>query len=51
MVRSAGNDTYNYVDPVVRDVFNTGDTGDNTTIRFRTDNPGKLFADIKSELD
>ncbi|KAJ7724388.1 laccase [Mycena metata] len=44
VVRSAGSDTYNYLDPVVRDVVNTGaDATDNTTIRFRTDNAGPWF--------
>ncbi|VDC02847.1 unnamed protein product [Peniophora sp. CBMAI 1063] len=43
VVRSAGNDTYNYVDPVVRDVVSTGATGDDVTIRFTTDNPGPWF--------
>ncbi|KAJ7116103.1 laccase [Mycena crocata] len=41
VVKSAGNDTFNFVDPVIRDVTNTGaDTTDNTTIRFVTDNAG-----------
>ncbi|KAJ2911594.1 hypothetical protein MD484_g8822, partial [Candolleomyces efflorescens] len=41
VVKSAGIDTpYNYVNPVRRDVVNTGDVGSNTTIRFRTDNSG-----------
>ncbi|KAI0290166.1 laccase [Russula brevipes] len=43
VVRSAGNSTYNYVDPVVRDVVSIGDDGDNVTIRFFTDNPGPWF--------
>ncbi|KAI0035616.1 laccase [Vararia minispora EC-137] len=43
VVRSAGNDTYNFVDPVVRDVVSTGVLGDQTTIRFVTDNPGPWF--------
>jgi hypothetical protein len=45
VVRSAGNSTYNYVDPVVRDVVSIGDvaTNDNVTIRFFTDNPGPWF--------
>ncbi|KAJ7720366.1 laccase [Mycena maculata] len=41
VVKSAGNSTYNFNNPIVRDVVNTGtDTTDNTTIRFTTDNPG-----------
>nr|WGJ61556.1 laccase 15 precursor [Cerrena unicolor] len=43
VVRSAGQDTPNYDDPIVRDVVNTGATGDNVTIRFTTDNPGPWF--------
>ncbi|KJA22740.1 multicopper oxidase [Hypholoma sublateritium FD-334 SS-4] len=40
VVRSAGSTVYNYVNPVRRDVVNTGVAGDNTTIRFQTDNAG-----------
>ncbi|KAI9459879.1 laccase [Lactarius psammicola] len=43
VVRSAGNSSYNFVNPVVRDVVSIGNTGDNTTIRFFTDNPGPWF--------
>ncbi|KAH9963709.1 laccase [Lactifluus volemus] len=43
VVRSAGNSTYNFVDPVIRDVVNIGEEGDNVTIRFFTDNPGPWF--------
>ncbi|OBZ71971.1 Laccase-4 [Grifola frondosa] len=43
VVRSAGSDTYNYVNPVQRDVVSTGTPGDNVTIRFTTDNPGPWF--------
>ncbi|KAI9450837.1 laccase [Lactarius psammicola] len=37
VVRSAGNSTYNFVDPVVRDVVSIGNTGDNdiTTAAWR----------------
>ena len=42
-MRSAGSDTYNYVNPAQRDVVSTGTSGDNVTIRFRTDNPGPWF--------
>ncbi|KAF9524417.1 yellow laccase [Crepidotus variabilis] len=40
VVRSAGSSTYNFANPVKRDVVNTGGAGDNVTIRFKTDNPG-----------
>jgi len=43
VVRSAGNTTYNYDNPVIRDVVSNGDPGDNVTIRFMTDNPGPWF--------
>ncbi|KIL65095.1 multicopper oxidase [Amanita muscaria Koide BX008] len=40
VVRSAGSKTYNYINPVIRDVVSTGDSNDNVTIRFTTDNAG-----------
>ncbi|KAJ7935956.1 laccase [Mycena leptocephala] len=41
VIKSAGNDTYNFDNPIIRDVVTTGtDTTDNTTIRFVTDNAG-----------
>lgn len=40
VVRSAGNSTYNFVNPVRRDVVSAGLAGDNVTIRFQTDNAG-----------
>ncbi|KAF9256451.1 laccase B [Marasmius fiardii PR-910] len=43
VVRVAGSDTYNYANPVRRDVVNTGGGSDNVTFRFRTDNPGPWF--------
>ncbi|KAJ7181074.1 laccase [Mycena filopes] len=44
VIRSAGNDSYNFVDPVIRDVVSTGSaTTDNTTLRFVTDNAGPWF--------
>ncbi|KAJ6550409.1 laccase [Mycena vulgaris] len=44
VVRSAGNDTYNYDNPVVRDVVSTGNsTNDLTVFRFKTDNAGPWF--------
>ncbi|KAK6969220.1 multicopper oxidase/laccase [Favolaschia claudopus] len=43
VVRSAGSTTYNWDDPVIRDVVTTGSaTTDNTTIRFVTDNAGPV---------
>ena len=35
VVRSAGSEAYNYMNPPRRDVVNTGVAGDNVTIRFR----------------
>ncbi|KAF8469267.1 laccase [Russula ochroleuca] len=43
VVRSAGNSTYNFDNPIIRDVVSIGDPGDNVTIRFFTDNPGPWF--------
>ncbi|KAJ6582164.1 laccase 2 precursor [Mycena capillaripes] len=44
VIRSAGNSTYNFDDPVIRDVVSTGPaTTDNTTFRFVTDNAGPWF--------
>ena len=43
VVRSAGNSSYNFVDPIVRDVVSIGDSTDNVTIRFFTDNSGPWF--------
>ncbi|KAF8895919.1 laccase lcc5 [Mucidula mucida] len=43
VVRSAGMDTYNYENPVRRDVVSLGAAGDNVTVRFTTDNPGPWF--------
>ncbi|KAJ8094124.1 laccase, multicopper oxidase, benzenediol:oxygen oxidorectuctase [Marasmius tenuissimus] len=40
VVRVAGSSTYNYANPVRRDVVNIGGASDNVTIRFSTDNPG-----------
>ncbi|KAI9433619.1 laccase [Lactarius psammicola] len=40
VVRSAGNSSYNFDNPVIRDVVSMGNAGDNITIRFFTDNPG-----------
>nr|DAA04514.1 TPA_exp: laccase 9 [Coprinopsis cinerea okayama7\ len=43
VVRSAGSSTYNYENPVRRDVVDVGGASDNVTIRFTTDNPGPWF--------
>ncbi|KAJ7153885.1 laccase 1 [Mycena crocata] len=44
VIRSAGNATYNFINPPIRDVVSTGPaTTDNTTIRFVTDNAGPWF--------
>ncbi|KAI0252556.1 laccase [Lactifluus subvellereus] len=43
VVRSAGNSSYNFNNPVIRDVVSIGNAGDNVTIRFFTDNPGPWF--------
>ncbi|KAG1861684.1 laccase [Suillus subluteus] len=41
VIRSAGSNNYNYVNPIMRDTVDTGNsTGDRVTIRFITDNPG-----------
>jgi hypothetical protein len=43
VVLSAGNSTYNYDNPVVRDVVGIGEKGDNVTTRFTADNAGPWF--------
>nr|ADX07319.1 putative laccase 5 [Flammulina velutipes] len=43
VVRSAGSSTYNYENPVRRDVVSIGQPGDEVTIRFLTDNAGPWF--------
>ncbi|KAF8259954.1 laccase [Lactarius quietus] len=43
VVRSAGSSTYNFKNPVIRDVVSVGGTNDSVTIRFMTDNPGPWF--------
>ena len=43
VVRVAGSSTYNYANPVRRDVVNIGQAGDNVTFRFNTNNPGPWF--------
>ncbi|KAJ7368994.1 multicopper redoxase [Mycena albidolilacea] len=54
VIRSAGSSVYNYKNPVIRDVVNTG-TGpaganDNVTFRFVTDNPGPWFLHCHIDL-
>jgi iron transport multicopper oxidase len=43
VVRSAGSSSYNFDNPVIRDVVSIGNSGDEVTIRFNTDNPGPWF--------
>nr|ALF95041.1 laccase [Crustodontia chrysocreas] len=43
VVRSAGNASYNFENPVQRDVVSTGSPDDRVTIRFETNNPGPWF--------
>lgn len=43
VIRSAGNSSYNFDHPVMRDTVSMGAQGDNVTIRFVTDNPGPWF--------
>jgi len=43
VVRTAGSSTYNYANPVRRDVISIGLAGDNVTFRFTTDNAGPWF--------
>ncbi|PFH45432.1 multicopper oxidase [Amanita thiersii Skay4041] len=40
VVRSAGSSVYNFDNPIKRDVVSSGESTDNVTIRFTTDNPG-----------
>uniref|UniRef100_A0A0W0FMU0 laccase n=1 Tax=Moniliophthora roreri TaxID=221103 RepID=A0A0W0FMU0_MONRR len=50
VIRSAGSSEYNYVNPVRRDVVNTGVQEDNVTIRFKTDNAGPWFLHCHIDL-
>ena len=44
VIRSAGNSTYNFDNPIVRDVVSIGNNAtDDVTIRFQTNNPGPWF--------
>ncbi|KAJ7648602.1 Cupredoxin [Mycena polygramma] len=52
VIRSAGNASYNFHDPVIRDVVSTGpSTSDNTTFRFVTDNAEFLHCHIDWHLE
>ncbi|KAG2127556.1 laccase [Suillus bovinus] len=43
VVQSAGNSTFNYVNPVRRDVVSAGNPGQQMVIRWTTDNSGPWF--------
>ncbi|OJA20441.1 hypothetical protein AZE42_05733, partial [Rhizopogon vesiculosus] len=43
VVQSAGNSTFNYLNPVRRDVVSAGDNGSQIVIRWVTDNSGPWF--------
>jgi len=43
VVQSAGNSTFNYANPVRRDVVNAGAFGEQMVIRWVTDNSGPWF--------
>ncbi|OJA10889.1 hypothetical protein AZE42_14179, partial [Rhizopogon vesiculosus] len=43
VVQSAGNSSFNYVNPVRRDVVSAGIQGQQMVIRWVTDNPGPWF--------
>ncbi|KAL5513427.1 LCC11_5 [Sanghuangporus vaninii] len=43
VVRVAGSQTYNFANPIRRDVVDVGNFGDNVTLRFVTNNPGPWF--------
>ncbi|KAF8969186.1 laccase [Flammula alnicola] len=53
VIRSAGSPTYNYANPVRRDVVNTGVLGDEVTIRFVTDNRdrGSFIGKVVTHID
>ncbi|KAG1789574.1 Cupredoxin [Suillus variegatus] len=46
VVRTSGNSTTNFVNPIWRDTASMGSTGDNVTIRFVTDNSGPCHIDF-----
>ncbi|TFK21942.1 laccase 4 [Coprinopsis marcescibilis] len=50
VVKSAGSSTYNFENPVRRDVVNSGEEGEETVIRFVTDNPGPWIFHCHVEL-
>lgn len=44
VIRSAGNSSYNFENPIVRDVVSIGNNPtDDVTIRFQANNPGPWF--------
>jgi iron transport multicopper oxidase len=43
VVQSAGSSTFNYVNPVRRDVVSAGNAGQQMVIRWTTDNSGPWF--------
>ncbi|KAL4065719.1 laccase [Scleroderma yunnanense] len=43
VVKSAGNSSANFDNPIKRDTVSMGSQGDNVTVRFVTDNPGPWF--------
>ncbi|KAI6165261.1 laccase [Pisolithus thermaeus] len=43
VIRSAGNSSYNFDNPIMRDTVSMGTQGDNVTVRFVTNNPGPWF--------
>ncbi|KAH7910239.1 laccase [Hygrophoropsis aurantiaca] len=43
VIRTAGNNTPNFINPPRRDTVSIGNPGDNVTIRFTTDNSGPWF--------
>ncbi|PAV19798.1 laccase [Pyrrhoderma noxium] len=43
VIRVRDNDTYNFINPVRRDVVSIGGGGSNMTFRFFTDNPGPWY--------
>ncbi|KAJ7689291.1 laccase 2 precursor [Mycena rosella] len=50
VIRSAGSEEYNFNNPVIRDVVNTGFGGDNVTFRFVTDNAGPWYLHCHIDL-
>ncbi|KAJ7054968.1 laccase [Mycena amicta] len=50
VLRSTNTSEYNFKNPIVRDVVNTGFPGDNVTFRFVTDNAGPWFLHCHIDL-